>query len=350
MSEKKSWNKSLDVIKTVAIITVLMTHISASFVILFPVSSPEFIWGNIIDSISRIGVPLFVMVSGALFLNEDRPFDTKSFFKKHLTIMVVLLVVWSFVYGLLYHTVSGVNVFDYIFNFSGTLYPHLWYMYMIIGLYLITPVLRLFVKRENSKYILYFIILSACANYIPTFLGIFHNIFGFKIANYTSRLYLNFASGYTTYFLLGWYLTNVDIKKSTKRNLVIAGFLSLVAMILLTQIFESSIPASYQYTYDSLSILPFLYSLGSFVLLYKKENSKKDSKIFRFISKYTFGIYMLHIIFLEVFMNYILPYKSGSVMTPILYMVLLFIVIGPLSLVLSYLIEKIPYLKKLLYL
>ena len=47
MSEKKSWNKSLDVIKTVAIITVFMTHISASFVILFPVSSPEFIWGNI---------------------------------------------------------------------------------------------------------------------------------------------------------------------------------------------------------------------------------------------------------------------------------------------------------------
>ena len=71
MAKERIWNKSLDIIKTVAIITVLMTHISASFVILFPVSSPEFIWGNIIDSLSRIGVPLFVMVSGALFLDED---------------------------------------------------------------------------------------------------------------------------------------------------------------------------------------------------------------------------------------------------------------------------------------
>lgn len=71
MAEKRSWNKSLDVIKTVAIITVLMTHVSAALVILFPVSSPEFIWGNIVDSISRIGVSLFIMVSGALFLDED---------------------------------------------------------------------------------------------------------------------------------------------------------------------------------------------------------------------------------------------------------------------------------------
>ena len=46
MAKERIWNKSLDIIKTVAIITVLMTHISASFVILFPVSSPEFIWGK----------------------------------------------------------------------------------------------------------------------------------------------------------------------------------------------------------------------------------------------------------------------------------------------------------------
>ena len=350
MAEKRSWNKSLDVIKTVAIITVLMTHVSAALVILFPVSSPEFIWGNIVDSISRIGVPLFIMVSGALFLDEDKPFNTKEFFKKHLLKMVVLLVVWSFIYGVFYHIVYGVGIFDYIFNFAGTLCPHIWYMYMIIGLYLITPVLRLFVKRENSKYILYFIILSVCANYVPAFMGLFQNIFGFKVATYTSRLYLNFASGYTVYFLLGWYLTNVGVKLKTKRNFVIVGGLSLLLMIVLTQVFESSIPESYNYTYDNLSVLPFLYSLGSFLLLYRKENSKKDGKVFHFISKYRFGMYMTHIMFMEIFMVYILPYSSSSFMTPLWYMGLLFVVIGALSMGLSYLIGKIPYLKKLLYL
>ena len=350
MAEKKSWNKSLDVIKTVAIITVLMTHISASFVILFPSSSPEFIWGNIIDSLSRVGVPLFVMVSGALFLNEERHFETKSFFKKHLLIMIILLFVWSLVYGILYSVVSGVSVWDYIFNFSGTLYPHLWYMYMIIGLYLITPVLRLFVKKENSRYILYFIVLSICANYIPAFLGLFQNIFGFKIGNYTSRLYLNFASGYTTYYLLGWYLTSVEIKAKAKKFLVILGGVSLVFMIILTQVFENSIPESYNYTYDNLSILPFLYSLAAFVLLYRRENSNKGGKVCSFISKYTFGIYMIHVILLEIFMNYILPYSPASLLSPILYMSLEFVVIAILSISSSYLVGKVPYLRKLLYL
>ena len=50
---------------------------------------------------------------------------------------------------------------------------------MIIGLYLIVPILRLFVKRENKRYILYFILLSVVFNYIPSFLSLFKNIMGF---------------------------------------------------------------------------------------------------------------------------------------------------------------------------
>ena len=128
MAEKKSWNRSLDLIKTVAIITVLMTHISASFVIKYPSSSPEFIWGNIVDSLSRIGVPLFLMVSGSLFLDEDKSFNVKAFFRKHFLVMAGLLVFWSLIYGFFYHALGGVGVWDYILNFSGTLYPHIWYI------------------------------------------------------------------------------------------------------------------------------------------------------------------------------------------------------------------------------
>ena len=350
MAEKKSWNRSLDLIKTVAIITVLMTHISASFVIKYPSSSPEFIWGNIVDSLSRIGVPLFLMVSGSLFLDEDKSFNVKAFFRKHLLVMAVLLVFWSLIYGFFYHALGGVGVWDYILNFSGTLYPHIWYMYMIIGLYLIVPVLRLFVKRENKSHILYFILLSVVFNHIPSFMGLFENIMGFSISTYTPRLYLNLISGYTTYFLLGWYLTNVEIKEKAKKALVAAGALSLISMIALTQVFESSIPESYNYTYDNLSLLPLLYSTGAFVLLYRKENSGKEGWFCRTVSKFTFGIYMLHVMILEVFMAYLLPYSSSSFFTPILYMALVFVVLAPLSLLSALLIGKVPYLKKLLYL
>ena len=84
MAKERIWNKSLDIIKTVAIITVLMTHISASFVILFPVSSPEFIWGNIIDSLSRIGVALIFLLRSetAKFGKITLPFRRDSQYNK----------------------------------------------------------------------------------------------------------------------------------------------------------------------------------------------------------------------------------------------------------------------------
>ena len=181
-------------------------------------------------------------------------------------------------------------------------------------------------------------------------MGLFENIMGFSISTYTPRLYLNFISGYTTYFLLGWYLTNVEIKEKTKKALVAAGALSLISMIALTQVFESSIPESYNYTYDNLSLLPLLYSTGAFVLLYRKENSGKEGRFCRTVSKFTFGIYMLHVMILEVFMAYLLPYSSSSFFTPILYMALVFVVLAPLSLLSALLIGKVPYLKKLIYL
>ena len=56
-------------------------------------------------------------------------------------------------------------------------------------------------------------------------------------------------------------------------------------MIVLTQVFEESIPESYNYTFDNHSILLLMYSLGFFVLFYKKE-----VKMCKVVSKYTFGI------------------------------------------------------------
>ena len=59
---------------------------------------------------------------------------------------------------------------------------------------------------------------------------------------------------------------------------------------------------------------------------------------------------MLHIMILELFMVYLLPYSSSSFLSPIIYMALLFVVLAPLSFASAYLIGKVPYLRKILYL
>lgn len=67
-------------------------------------------------------------------------------------------------------TVNPADFIGFIIRFQGSEYPHLWYMLMLLGMYLMIPVLRLFVKRENKKYIAGIIIalkLRHACKYIP---------------------------------------------------------------------------------------------------------------------------------------------------------------------------------------
>ena len=77
MSNKER-NSFLDITRIVAVLAVIMIHTSSGFVTLYDTSSIEFLWGNIFDSISRIGVPLFVMISGSLMLDEEKNITIKT--------------------------------------------------------------------------------------------------------------------------------------------------------------------------------------------------------------------------------------------------------------------------------
>lgn len=153
-------NYSFDLMKVFSVFLIILTHVSAPFVIYFQPNSNEFIAGNILDALSRVGVPLFVMITGALWLDENRSFFIKDFFKKYVLKFACLLIVWSVIYAFFYMSLEKVSFWEYVLTFKGTDNPHLWYLYMLLGVYLTTPVLRLFVKKENAPYILYMIVLG----------------------------------------------------------------------------------------------------------------------------------------------------------------------------------------------
>ena len=146
---------SYDIMRFIAILAVIMIHTSAIFVISSDGTTADFVLANVLDSLSRFSVPLFLMISGALMLNEKKEIDNKKIFRSAAGFFV-LLVVWSIIYSL-YDTVllpylssSPISIKSAILSaIKG--YGHLWYLYVTVGLYLITPVLRLFVKLKNNK-------------------------------------------------------------------------------------------------------------------------------------------------------------------------------------------------------
>ena len=160
----------MDVLRVIACFSVIMIHSSAQYVVK-DIGSFNFWVGNIFDGLARIGVPLFIMISGALMLDKNYQFSTQKIIK-HIIRMIVFFVFWSVLYCFIFNIV-GSKIIKHesidIIKIIGSLikgHYHLWFVYLIIGLYLIVPLLRLWVNDTNKKYVEYFIILSIIFTYI----------------------------------------------------------------------------------------------------------------------------------------------------------------------------------------
>ena len=149
LNSKKDRDFSLDFIRFFAVLAVVMIHISAEFVVSYPSHSLEFFVGNIFDALSRIGVPLFVMISGSLMLKEEKQISLKQIFFKYILNIVIVLVAWSALYAVIWGIIipylyqSPISIQDIFKRFIYGHY-HMWYLYMIIGLYSVTPHLTIF--------------------------------------------------------------------------------------------------------------------------------------------------------------------------------------------------------------
>lgn len=361
-NKTKSRLLSYDIIRITAILLVLLVHVSGYMVLYHSdTSSREFIVGNILNGISRAGVPLFLMLTGALLLNEDRKFDVKKFYKTSFLWMALLLVGWTVAYGFFYavlfptfhHTAVvwdtvGKTMWNYALNLP-TMYPHLWYMFMVVGLYLMIPVLRLFVKRENKKYILGIILAFVVVQLAVNTGNLFTKWWTFNFTTIVNKFHVEPATGFVGYVLTGWFLTNFKINKP--RRLALYG-LSLASVVLATyevQTMLDTIPGVRGGFYEPLTLTAFLYGLGVFVLLYTLCGEKETkSRVTATLSKCAFGVYIIHAFWMEMITMW-WPYWEFEAQKPLLYMVMLFIAVVAVSYLTVWLVSFIPGLKKIFY-
>jgi len=341
-----------DILRVIACLMVILTHVSSEYVI-----SGEYgfnYWvGNVVDSASRVGVPLFVMISGALMLDEKYVFTAKKLLS-HVVKIVIFFAFWSAAYSLCNYIIlpltynSTVDFKAFVSAFFLGHY-HLWYCFMIVGLYLICPLLRLWVKKANKKYVEYFLILALVfAFFIPKviyMIGLIPEMANTAqkatiILNYIN---LNHVGGYVAYYILGWYIHNFGFKKNF--ILYILGGLSFIFTVLMAYITKS--PDS---VYDNISVNVLLMSVAIFVAIKQKyyckeiDGEKCLPRFISFVSKYSLGIYGVHVFFIFVMRKYLFEHFSFNL--AVVTIPVYFIVAFSLSLLVSFVISKIPYLKK----
>lgn len=291
----------LDIIRAYAIIMVIVVHSSGPALYAFT-SLPESTWmtANYFNSFARTCVPLFVMVSGFLLLIPNKEETLPYFFKKRFGKILTPYVFFSIFYLWWKHKIRLEPLtFDRALHqfWSGTPDYHLVFMSILIGLYLLTPILRVFIQHAPLSTQLYFISIwfsGICASYFLT-----------KFTGYSINPYLQVTPLFLGYYLLGAYFRQITFKPKSLYLFVVivSGWLFTALMTYKYSKLGKGFDATF-YGYISPNVV--LMTIGSFLLLrnestllFLKKRPILQSAVEK-LSISSFGIYLVHVAILDL--------------------------------------------------
>ena len=283
-----------DLMRCLAAIAVIAIHVLAPYRHeLGSIPFEQWITAITVNSFSRWAVPVFILITGALMLNDNRPFDMKYYIKRRLAKVVIPFILWSLFYAFLSGwTLDGFNFGSVENKLQNSLhnatYYHLGFFYYFIPLYLMIPFFQLLVRNDNDT-VLYLLVVF----WLFTATLFLFGIDGF----WSNQLWL-----YSGYLPLGYVL----YKKIPLCRLYLLGLTLLGAFALVMT----------TYMVTNLSLDAGIYTVGRW-LSYKTINTiivasmifvicryvgdslpQKTKTVVVFISQHSLGVYLLHPLFL----------------------------------------------------
>lgn len=161
--------------------------------------------------------------------------------------------------------------------------------------------------------------------------------------NFYEKIDVKIAMGYTGYFMLGHYLKNKTFNSSTRTIIYILGLISLICVVVFTHFISFHYNHADIFFYDNLSILTLAEAIAIFTLInHKFKNYKsKYSPIIVKVSNLTFGVYLIHILIINIFHD---SFGIDSCIGRVSWGIpVLSIITFSFSLILTWFLNKIPY-------
>ena len=336
-------------LKTIAIIGVLLIHVSSSE-LTHPIGSTDWFSALLYGCLARASVPLFLMCSGALMFDKDRQYPVRKILTHNLPHILIALFFWAFIYQLynliINQTLTLPSVLNAVkqtiaFHHEG----HLYYLHMMILVYLFVPVTRIFTSHATKRLLEYSLLLWFCfgilfpaiKNYWP-----FTLLYGIPL-----QYELNMTWSAIGYGVFGHYL---DIYPFKRRWLPLvmwaAGFLMVFCGTAIFSIKENELYTAFL---EGMSPGVAIMAAGIFgtVKGLRPEGGRPDnSKISRIsfhISRASFCIYLVHLLFIHIFQRH----GYTAAMRPTLLSIPVFsLIVFALSYIVYFAFSYIPGVRK----
>lgn len=355
-----------DFIRIYSITAIVILHVATRVVQSYATADSLEWWAaNIIDSASRWGVPCFFMLSGSLLLESHKVEPARTFFRKRINRIAIPMVFWFLIYFFWLYLWYGRSVdLSFILNaliYWGPFY-HLYFFYIIIPTYLITPLLRACIRAGRDS-----LVRVAVAGTVFLFIGVvdsvvfyFKNLKRFSLAVPLNTQVSILIIGYFGYFIWGYILSKIVISHRALHIILIAYVSAFMVIALgtyyLMKRFGENILGLYLYDYFSPPCL--IMSFCIFLMIkgrYGSQDSENQSKkIYKWVSQVfspaTFGIFLVHPIFLDILEKFfpvaVTKSSYGIYITQWIRIPFLTVTIIFLSLITTVFIRKIPYIRR----
>lgn len=341
----------LEVLRLVACILVVGVHVSAFNLEQVPVESLNFKVMNGLDCLSILGVPLFVMISGALFLAPSYEITVKKFYTRKIPRIVFLYFFWLLFYNVVNFLENGT-----VWNFTnvkkqivlesllGKGMYHMWYLPMLAVLYLLTPFLKSF-AADRKKCLLFCALGFAYSILLPTALK-----FEFPYRTIVESLYnqfdCSFFGGYVTYYVLGHALHEYVPKLSAQKKaaLGLGGVIAMGIEIAVCNAWSVKTGIMSTILNTPFSVTAFIGAAAIFLLLRDGVSGRKQEELSGKLAGLTLGIYLIHPLFLRIYgwLGGTTLFAPAAIAVP-----LIIVLITLISGAAVYVLSKIPVVKKI---
>lgn len=285
--EREFW-PGLDILRVIACLAVITIHTAAIYFY-----SYNDLWAPtlLLNSFSRMSVPIFFMLTG-FFILDSQLTSLKSFYiKRYLRILlpfIIICVIYFFT-----PQYNKYSIYEYIaYCFTHSLQYHLWYIYDLFGIYAIIPFFIVILKTKYASHLVKFYIFVWLLMYIifPTL----KHIFNLKI---NIIFDLHYFSGYFGYVLLGWYIKYTQLFKNINNKQFIFIFIFSSLLIFLSTTIDSDMRDKPNHFF-LLYMTPWVF-IQAISIFFIFKNINYTNIIIRIISKLSYWIYLIHVIILN---------------------------------------------------
>lgn len=331
----------LDFLKGMSIPLVAVLHVAAVGLSESPVESFSWQACNLYDSFVRFVVPIFVMVSGAIYLHEKKSVNVwKSV--KHI---LFPLVFWSLAYSFVVNVSSSHHIDKgWLLDFLRLAFvtpTHTWFLYMLLGIYLIVPLLRCITRESKAEE--YFLCLWFVFAVILPSLTIIPSV-NYIVTGIASKMYVHLPLSYAGLFVLGHYLNTYSMEKIKKTWLVILALGGTIMFSTNWLSLRAGHLAGWAYEY----LNPLVVLMAACIFVTAKSyccselGKSRFGKIIGTMARLSMGVYLFHVPVMILIRHFGFDFTicNAAISVPLVSALVYFI-----SFAVIYVISKIPVLK-----